>query len=55
MRTKKIVRIYDKGYDSKLNKYFVIAMFIEFGVTKYDRIFFSNEGDIENLSTGDMI
>jgi len=28
MKTKKIGKIYDKGYDSVLNKYFVLAMFV---------------------------
>ena len=45
MKTKKIGKIYDKGYDSVLNKYFVLAMFVEFGETKYDRIFFSDKKD----------
>lgn len=52
---KKINKIYDKGYDSVLNKYFILAMFVEFGETKYDRIFFSDKEDMENIKVGDLL
>lgn len=47
--------LYDKGYDSVLNKYFVLAMFVEFGETKYDRIFFSDKKDADNIKVGDLL
>lgn len=52
---KKINKIYDKGYDSVLNKYFILAMFVEFGETKYDRIFFSDKKDADNIKVGDLL
>ena len=52
---KKINKIYEKGYDSVLNKYFILAMFVEFGETKYDRIFFSDKEDMENIKVGDLL
>ena len=55
MKTKKINKIYDKGYDSVLNKYFILAMFVEFGETKYDRIFFSDKKDADNIKVGDLL
>lgn len=55
MKTKKINKIYDKGYDSVLNKYFILAVFVEFGETKYDRIFFSDKEDMENIKVGDLL
>lgn len=52
---KKINKIYDKGYDSVLNRYFILAMFVEFGETKYDRIFFSDKKDADNIKVGDLL
>lgn len=55
MKTKKINKIYDKGYDRVLNKYFILAIFVEFGETKYDRIFFSDKKDADNIKVGDLL
>ena len=55
MKTKKINKIYDKGYDSILNKSSILARCVEFGETKYDRIFFSDKKDADNIKVGDLL
>ena len=55
MKTKKINKIYYKGYDSVLNKYFILAMFVEFGETKYDRNCLPDKHDMEHIKEGNLL